>query len=81
MLSSIEDWKRETLRRGKRAWPLHSVMSTWEELWGRFTEELRSLDRRIRREMQEESPSFDRLRFFATSPGEPWLRLPQTFDL
>ena len=66
------------------AWPLHAIMSTWEELWGRFTEELRALDRKIRREMQEESPSFDRLRFFATSPGadgEPWLRLPQTFDL
>ena len=66
------------------AWPLHSVMSVWEELWARFTEELRALDRRARREMQDESPSFDRLRFFATSPGdngEPWLRLPQTFDL
>ncbi|CAL1147366.1 unnamed protein product [Cladocopium goreaui] len=59
-------------------------MSVWEELWARFTEELRALDRRARREMQDESPSFDRLRFFATSPGEngePWLRLPQTFDL
>lgn len=66
------------------AWPLSSVIATWEELWSRFVEELRSLDRRARREMQEESPSFDRLRFFATAPGgdgEPWLRLPQTFNL
>ena len=66
------------------AWPLPAVLSTWEELWGRFVEELRAIDRKVRREMQDESPSFDRLRFFATSPGAdgtPWLRLPQTFDL
>ena len=66
------------------AWPLQAVLSTWEELWGRFVEELRAIDRSARREMQDESPSFDRLRFFATSPGAdgtPWLRLPQTFDL
>ena len=66
------------------AWPLQAVLSTWEELWGRFVEELRTIDRGARREMQDESPSFDRLRFFATSPGAdgtPWLRLPQTFDL
>ena len=66
------------------AWPLQAVLSTWEELRGRFVEELRAIDRSARREMQDESPSFDRLRFFATSPGAdgtPWLRLPQTFDL
>lgn len=66
------------------AWPLSAVISTWEELWSRFVEELRVLDRQARREMQEEAPSFDRLRFFATAPGgdgEPWLRLPQTFNL
>ena len=66
------------------AWPLQTVLLTWDELWGRFCEELRDLERRVRREMSEECPSFERVRFFATAPGpdgDPWLRLPRTFDL
>ena len=66
------------------AWPLPWVMSTWEELWSRMVEELRQLDREMRRLMGEESPSWERIRFFCTSPddqGNPWLRLPRTFDL
>ena len=65
-------------------WPMHLVLSVWEELWGRFCEEIRDLERKARREMAEDSPSFERLRFFCTAPGadgNPWLRLPQTFDL
>lgn len=66
------------------AWPLSAVMAAWDELWSRFTEEIRELERRARREMSEEAPSFERLRFFSTAPGadgDPWLRLPRTFDL
>ncbi|CAE7796727.1 unnamed protein product, partial [Symbiodinium necroappetens] len=66
------------------AWPLPWVMSTWEELWSRMVEELRQLDREMRRLMGEESPSWERIRFYCTSPddqGNPWLRLPRTFDL
>ena len=58
--------------------------ATWEELWARWVEELKDLERKARREMGEEAPSFERLRFFCTAPGttgEPWLRLPQTFSL
>ena len=85
--SSWEGAAAQLLKLGEEfahAWPLQSVIGVWEELWARFVEELRSIDRQARREMQDENPSFDRLRFFATSPGsngEPWLRLPQTFDL
>ena len=45
---------------------------------------MRELDRNLRRAMKEEAPSFERMRFFATAPGEdgePWLRLPRTFYL
>ena len=36
------------------------------------------------RELREEAPSYERIRFFLTAPGAdgtPWLRLPRTFDL
>lgn len=65
-------------------WPAHAIFSVWEELWSRYTEEMRELDRNLRRAMKEEAPSFERMRFFATAPGEdgePWLRLPRTFYL
>ncbi|CAE7308056.1 unnamed protein product, partial [Symbiodinium necroappetens] len=52
------------------AWPLPWVMSTWEELWSRMVEELRQLDREMRRLMGEESPSWERIRFFCTSPDD-----------
>ena len=66
------------------AWPPHAIFGVWEELWARFSEEMRELDRTLRREMREEAPTFDRIRFFATSPdfnGDPWLSLPRTFFL
>lgn len=66
------------------AWPPHAIFSVWEELWARFVEEMRELDRNLRREMREDAPSFERIRFFATSPnfdGDPWLTLPRTFFL
>ena len=66
------------------AWSAATVMGLWEELWARYAEELRELDRRLRREMREESPTFERIRFYATAPGpdgNPWLRLPGTFRL
>ena len=65
-------------------WPAHAIVSVWEELWSRFVEEMREVDRSIRKAMREDSPSFERMRFFATAPGpdgEPWLRLPRTFYL
>ena len=65
-------------------WPAHAIFSVWEELWSRYTEEMRDLDRNLRRAMKEEAPSFERMRFFATAPeedGEQWLRLPRTFYL
>ena len=65
-------------------WPAHAIFSVWEELWSRFVEELKDLDRELRRAMKEEAPSFERIRFFVTAPGEdgePWLRLPRTFFL
>ena len=44
----------------------------------------KKIDRRVLRELREEAPSYDRIRFFLTAPGAdgtPWLRLPRTFDL
>ncbi|CAE7233656.1 unnamed protein product [Symbiodinium sp. CCMP2592] len=66
------------------AWPAHVIFDVWEELWARFFEELREVDRDLRRLMREESPTFDRMKFVATAPnaeGRPWLRLPGTFRL
>ena len=63
-------------------WPPQTIYNVWEELWARFVEELRELDRVLRRNMREESPTFERIRFFATAPnadGDPWLQLPRTF--
>ena len=59
------------------AWPLPWLMGVWEELWARMIEEMRQIDRELRRLMGEESPNFERVRFFAASPderGDPWLR-------
>eukprot|EP00438_Fugacium_kawagutii_P005224 Skav210772 [mRNA] locus=scaffold3765:47814:54705:+ [translate_table: standard] len=65
-------------------WPAHAIFGVWEELWARYVEELKDLDRELRRAMKEETPTFERIRFFVTAPGEdgePWLRLPRTFFL
>eukprot|EP00438_Fugacium_kawagutii_P015705 Skav235328 [mRNA] locus=scaffold520:603852:614712:+ [translate_table: standard] len=51
-------------------WPAHAIFGVWEELWARYIEELRDLDRELRRAMKEESPTFERIRFFVTAPGE-----------
>ena len=60
-------------------WPLQWIANVWEELWSRYVENLKQLDRDFRRQMKEEAPSFERIKFFATAPdmeGNPWLRLP-----
>ena len=65
-------------------WPAGELYNVWEELWARFIEEVRELDRQLRRSMKEDCPTFERIRFFATAPGpdgDPWLRLPRTFFL
>lgn len=57
-------------------WPAHAIFGVWEELWSRYVEELKDLDRELRRAMKEEAPTFERIRFFATGfgeDGEPWL--------
>ncbi|CAE7767408.1 unnamed protein product [Symbiodinium sp. CCMP2592] len=69
---------------GEDSSPAHVIFDVWEELWARFFEELREVDRDLRRLMREESPTFDRMKFVATAPnaeGRPWLRLPGTFRL
>ena len=66
------------------AWPAGAIFGVWAELWNRWCEELREIDRQVLRELREEAPSYDRIRFFLTAPGAdgtPWLRLPRTFDL
>ena len=83
----LEKAASHLLRLGEQhsyAWSATAVYSAWEELWARFCEEARELDRRVRREMKDETPTFARLKFFALSPGadgQPWLQLPGTFRL
>ncbi|CAE7766394.1 rnf213a [Symbiodinium sp. CCMP2592] len=83
----LEKAASHLLRLGEQhgyAWSASAVYGAWEELWARFCEEARELDRRIRRAMQDETPTFARLKFFALSPGpdgQPWLQLPGTFRL
>ncbi|CAE7435441.1 unnamed protein product [Symbiodinium sp. CCMP2592] len=90
--NTLTSWFRAALRQSWAfaweqhgyAWPASAVYGAWEELWARFCEEARELDRRIRRAMQDETPTFARLKFFALSPGpdgQPWLQLPGTFRL
>eukprot|EP00435_Cladocopium_sp_Y103_P022965 s3412_g5.t1 len=85
--SSFEQAATYLLKLGEEhayMWPAHAIFSVWEELWSRYVEELKDLDRELRRAMKEESPTFERIRFFVTAPGadgEPWLRLPRTFFL
>eukprot|EP00435_Cladocopium_sp_Y103_P035201 s1779_g9.t1 len=85
--SSFEQAATYLLRLGEEhayMWPAHAIISVWEELWSRYVEELKDLDRELRRAMKEEPPTFERIRFFVTAPGpdgEPWLRLPRTFFL
>ncbi|CAE7256170.1 RE2 [Symbiodinium natans] len=45
-------------------WPMHLVLSVWEELWGRFCEEIRDLERKARREMTFDLD--DSLEYFQT---------------
>ena len=66
------------------AWPPDVIMGVWEELWARWCEELRELDRQALRAMKMDAPSFEQLKFFVTAPegsGNPWLRVPNTFRL
>ena len=66
------------------AWPPALIFGLWAELWNRWCEELRELDRLVLRELRNEAPSFDQIRFLAMAPdaeGNVWLRLPATFDL
>lgn len=90
MKSTILCWRKRHptfFRLGEQhgyAWPASAVYGAWEELWARFCEEARELDRRVRRAMQDETPTFARLKVFALSPGpdgQPWLQLPGTFRL
>ena len=46
-------------------WPPAEIYNVWEELWARFVEELKEVDRTMRREMREDSPTFERT---ASSP-------------
>ena len=75
------------LRLGKQheyAWPPALIFGLWAELWNRWCEELRELDRLVLRELRNEAPSCDQIRFLAMAPdaeGNVWLRLPATLDL
>ncbi|CAE7226211.1 TRPT1 [Symbiodinium sp. CCMP2592] len=76
----LEKAASHLLRLGEQhgyAWPASAVYGAWEELWARFCEEARELDRRIRRAMQDESE----LLGDKTYNGQPWLQLPGTFRL
>ena len=78
------DYLRKLSEQHEYAWPADAIFGVWAELWNRWCEELREIDRRVLRELREEAPSYDRIRFFLTAPGSdgtPWLRLPSTFDL
>lgn len=49
------------------AWPQDVIFGVWAELWSRWCKELRDLDRRVLREMRDNAPTFERIRFFVTA--------------
>lgn len=51
-------------------WPPAEIYNVWEELWARFVEELKEVDRTMRREMREDPPTSERIRFFATAQDQ-----------
>ncbi|CAE7828818.1 unnamed protein product, partial [Symbiodinium necroappetens] len=56
----LEKAASHLLRLGEQhsyAWTATAVYSAWEELWASFCEEARQLDRRVRREMKDETPT------------------------
>ena len=68
----------------KHQWPAHIIFGVWAELRRRYCEEIRMLRRQLLRAMGEDSPSFERVRFFATAPdseGKPFLQLPTVYQL
>jgi hypothetical protein len=70
---ALEAAARQLLEMGEKhdyAWPAFRVYDTWEELWARFLEELRQLDRRLLREMQVASPTLN------ASSSSAWPQMP-----
>ena len=68
----------------QHAWPLDLIMDLWEELWWRWSEELRELDRQALRQLGDDNPTYDRYRWAVTvTDGDdvPWLRMPRIFHL
>ena len=57
------------------AWPPRSVFAAWCELRWRWCEEMRLIHQRLLEVLDEESPSYDRIRFVCTSPRRGWLAL------
>jgi len=76
----LEQLNERRPHRYPRAW----VFATWEELWWRWTEELKIELRRMLREMQTENPTKEELRFYALAQGPRGatnLSMPTTFQL
>jgi len=76
----LEQLNERRPHRYPRAW----VFATWEELWWRWTEELKIELRRMLREMQTENPTKEELRFYALAQGPRGttnLVMPTTFQL
>ena len=76
----LEKAATHLLRHGY-AWTPTAACSAWEELWSRFSEEARELDRRVRREMKDDAPTFARLKFFALPMGSPGFSYLAAFRL
>ena len=69
---------------GAHTFPFDLLADSWEELWWRWTEEIRELDRQALRVLGDENPSYERYKWCLTVPqsdGTPWLKLPRTFHL
>eukprot|EP00972_Heterocapsa_arctica_P084823 12494621-Heterocapsa_arctica.AAC.1 len=45
----------------QHVFPLDFVQDTWEELWWRWTEEIKGIDRDVLRKLGQDNPRYDQL--------------------
>ena len=76
------DWLYQQHLDSPYIWMPKFVMDLWEELWGRWCQEIRLLDTEIARGIEKRQPTFDQIKYYVSIPdaeGYAWFRPPKRF--